>query len=254
MTEIVMLPPGNNATLPRNTATAINSQIPLVMSGKNSFHGLEAVSAALDRLHRLAVAIRQSSVENRKDALSMKMWETEEISHLKNCIYNFIWGRFPAARESLIKQLTAAICFYRHRLIYQPRHNQKLADKKRIKSGHNSTGFLLDAPMKTVQLEELIGTPEITTRQGINPLAMSKTAASIPNSQLRGIALRLNRLEPSVISVGSAVEGDMLQYPDPPQFAKDAKHHPCPYCSEPLPTSKLDMKRKRNMNFWRLVH
>jgi hypothetical protein len=55
----------------------------------------------------------------------------------------------------------------------------------------------------------------------------------------------------TVASTGSAIQGEVLDYPVPPKFGKDEKYLSCPYCSEPLPTLKLDMEKRINVEFWR---
>ena len=221
-----------------------------------SFHGLAAVSAALDRLHRLATAIRRSSVENQRDKLIRKVWRSEEDAYLESCIYSFILDRFPSARPSLLEQLTAAVCLYRKRLLYQPRHNKKLANirenkRKRKRDEHD----LHSETVKRLQLQakELtlpaFGHGYTTVAATV---AISSTEASIPHSQIRRVLVQVPKSALSVFSTGSSIiRGERLHYPDPPRFTQGEKLHPCPYCSEPLPTSKLDIEENGNVDFWR---
>ena len=220
-----------------------------------SFHGLAAVSAALDRLHRLATAIRRSSVENQRDKLIRKAWRSEEDAYLESCIYSFVLDRFPSARPSLLEQLTTAVCLHRKRLLYQPRHNKKLANnrgnkRKRKRDQHN----LHAETVKRLQLQtnELTPTAFGHGCTAVAATVISSTDASIPHSQIRRVLVQCLKPALSVASTGSSIiQGEGLHYPDPPRFAKDENLHPCPYCSEPLPTSKLDMQKKGNVDFWR---
>lgn len=233
--------------IPSNPEASVNWSEFLEFGGA-TFYGLEAVSAALDRLHRLATAIRRSSVESQKDKLLTKVWKSEEDSYFENCIYTFVQGRFPSARESLLKQLTAALCFHRKRLLYQHRHNRKLANRRQNERQRKQDQLRLLSPM--VQSRQ----PLSAAAHKFTPtVAMSNTDASIPNSQVPRALRQFLKPALSVASTGSSVQGEAFYYPDPPPFAKEEKLHPCPYCSEPLPTSKLDMEKNINASFWRFV-
>lgn len=208
----------------------------------SSFRGLAAVPVALDRLHRLATAIRRSSLESRKEKLLTKIWDSDHDTYLGECIYQFVQGRFPSARASLLKQLTAAICSQRRKLIYLPKHNKKLeVQKPTYQHIPLHEPFHLPLPPRNHQYGQPSEQP------------MSITDASIPNSiQLRRLLGRAIKPPVSVASTGSAIQGESLSYPEAPVFAAGAALHPCPYCSEPLPTSKLDMKIRSNVDYWRL--
>ncbi|KAK5341295.1 hypothetical protein LTR98_002087 [Exophiala xenobiotica] len=213
-------------------------------SGSRSFYGLDAVSAALDRLHRLATAIRRSSIESQKDKLLTKTSCSEEDTYLQSCIYRLLRDRFPTARTTLLEQLTSALIFHRKRLLYGSRHNKKLASKgQRGKSGGpNHAGIL--AQQVLMRNLAVVGIPPGVSQT--EPLSI--TEASIPDSQLRRAVLKASRPVASVVSIGSTVFGDHFQYPDAPTFEKHAQFHPCPYCAEPLSTKRLGPERR---DFWR---
>jgi hypothetical protein len=239
--------------IPSNPEAPVNPSEFLEFGGA-TFYGLEAVSAALDRLHRLATAIRRSSVESQRDKLLTKVWKPEEDSSFENCIYNFVLGRFPSARESLLKQLTAALCFHRKRLLYQHRHNRKLANRRQNERQRKRDQLRLLAPMVQSGLSKESNLSLLAAAHKFTPtVVMSNTDASIPNSQLHRALMQFLKPALSVASTGSSVQGEVFYYPDPPPFTKEEKLHPCPYCSEPLPTSKLDMAEKINASFWRFV-
>jgi len=197
-------------------------------SQRRSFHGLDAVSASLDRLHRLATAIRRSSIESQKDKLLTKTSCSEEDTY---------------------QQLTSALIFHRKRLLYGPRHNKKLASEqqKKKRGGLNDADHLIQRVLmrnaQETNLADIGMPPELSQTE-----PLSKTEASIPNSQLRLAVLKASRPVASIVSVGSSVYGDHFHYPDAPTFKKDAKFHPCPYCAEPLSTKRLGPERR---DFWR---
>ncbi|EFY95075.2 transcription factor Zn, C2H2 [Metarhizium robertsii ARSEF 23] len=212
----------------------------LLESHGASFRGLVAVPVALDRLHKLATAIRRSSLESRKENLLTKIWDSDSEKYLGECICKFIREKFPAARASLIKQLAAAVCASRRRLLYLPRHNKKLGIERKGKQTGVVKGSLLPHELLRKRYYGDAFTEPI-----------SATDASIPNTiQLRR---ELGRVKRPAISVASAgiIQGESLLYPDIPAFAADKKLHPCPYCSEPLLTSRLDLKVKANRDYWR---
>lgn len=220
------------------------------------FQGLAAVSVALDRLHRLATAIRRSSLESRKEKLITKIWDTEDETYLSACVYKFIQDRFPSARASLLKQLTAAVCFHRKRLVYQPRHNQKLQNKRQVKQQTIVHSIVVPPPIMRSNTSKPTYTGLENAPSRLNhKLPMSTTDASIPNSlQLRLALVRAPKPSLSIASTGSTIHGESFLYPDAPSYPDGEMFHPCPYCSESLPTSKLDLKKKANMNYWRFVY
>lgn len=82
-------------------------------------------------------------------------------------------------------------------------------------------------------------------------LVMSKTNASTPNSQrFRDALAERRKRTPSVTSTGSAAQGELFHYPDPPAIS-GRKHVPCPYCAEAIAASKLQLEKKVNVDFWR---
>jgi len=180
------------------------------------------------------------------------MRPSEEDSYFESCIFNFIEGRFPAARPSLQKHLTAALCFQRKSLIYQSTHNQKLAHRRQVE--HKPTQGQVKSLLHQVRTRQTPG-PGLsiseTTRKYTPSVSFSKTDASIPSSQqLHKVLAERGRPAPSVASTGSTMLGETFDYPDPPQ-SKGRKHLPCPYCAETLEASKLDMERKTNVEWWR---
>ncbi|KAK5195897.1 hypothetical protein LTR92_004838 [Exophiala xenobiotica] len=217
-------------------------------SGSRSFYGLDAVSAALDRLHRLATAIRRSSIESQKDKLLTKTSCSEEDTYLQSCVYRLLRDRFPTARATLLEQLISALIFHRKRLLYGPRHNKKLATKQQRekRSGLNHTGPLAQQVLMRNLQESKLAVLGLPPEFSTEPLSI--TEASIPDSQLRRAVLKASRPVACVVSIGSSVLEDHFHYPDAPTFEKHAKLHPCPYCAEPLSTKRLSPERR---DFWR---
>jgi hypothetical protein len=221
-----------------------------------SLNGPTAISAALDRLQRLATAIRRSSIEGQRDKLVINFWKTDEDTYLESCIQNFIRDRFHSARSSLIDQLTMAVCAQRKRLQYLPQHNRRLAaglvnNRKRKRDGPN---LLVKAVYgKQLQLKDSAHTEPIHQETALTAkTAVTATDASIPGSQVRGMLVKLLNPALSVMTTGSSmVEGETIHYPDPPRISKQETFHPCQYCAEPLPASKLDSTKNRNDEFWR---
>jgi len=215
-------------------------------------HGLKSVSVALDRLDRLATAIRRTSTESQKWKLLTKNSKIEGDSYFEDCICRFIQDRFPSARASLVEQLTAAMYFHRKRLLYQPRHNRQLAHRRQSKSQQARTHLQLDSPL-ACNAHTQSSNNILASRRGLDATIMSTTDASIPHSQLRRAVIQGRKPALTIASTGTSMYGEVFYYPDPPHFSPEEKLHPCPYCSEPLDTFKLDMGKHNNVKFWRSV-
>jgi hypothetical protein len=82
---------------------------------------------------------------------------------------------------------------------------------------------------------------------------MSHTDASVPNSHIRRRIAQLHAAAVSVASTGSTIHNESLQYPEPPKHSDNNEYKPCPFCSEPLHASRLDLTSKANVTYWRLV-
>lgn len=174
---------------------------------------------------------------------------SDEDVYFQKSILGFIQGRFPAACPTLISHLLAALSFQRKRLIYQARHNLKLAQKRPI---HQSLKQKPGSLLQQISARQ-IGLPgEIKVPHASAPsLVLSKTNASMPSSQrIRDAMVDQRKPTWSVTSTGSTAQGEVFQYPDPPP-ANGRKHVPCPYCAETIAASKLQMDKKVNVDFWR---
>ncbi|KAK5046532.1 hypothetical protein LTR84_008335 [Exophiala bonariae] len=236
--------------LTTNGATAASQ--PEMIPAAGLFCGLDAVSAALDRLHRLATAIRRSSLESQKDKLHNNTQASEIDAQLQVSLFRLARDRFPAARTSLLKQVATVLCFYRKRLIYLPRHNKKLADRQRlIRRPLAYQGEPLSRLVHRAYSPKIQPSPTIATELAVTA-TLSRTDASIPNSQqLRRRLVKATKTVTSTPSVWSVSLGETVYHPDLPLFPKNAKFHPCPYCAEPLPTLKLGSGGGLGRRFWR---
>ncbi len=214
-----------------------------------AFHGLGAVSGALDRLHRLSTAIRRSSTSSRKEKLLAGLRPFNEDVSFEKSILGFIQGRFPAARSTLIMHLLAALSFQRNRLIYQSRHNLKLAQKQHVQQMPKQESRSL---LQHVTARQLPAPAKVELPHASAPsLVLSKTNASVPNSRWFHDALAERRKPTqSVTSTGSTSQGEVFRYPDPPPIY-GKKHVACPYCAEAIAASKLQLEKKVNIDFWR---
>jgi hypothetical protein len=171
---------------------------------------------------------------------------SDEDVYFEKSILGFIQGRFPAARSALITHLLAALSFQRKRLIYQAKHNLKLADRRRLGQKPKQEAESLLQQITARQI------PKVEVPHASSPsLIMSKTNASTPNSRWFRDALAA-RPKPvlSVTSTGSTAQGELFRYPDPPPV-NGRKHVPCPYCAEAIAASKLQMDNRVNVEFWR---
>lgn len=174
---------------------------------------------------------------------------SDEDVYFEKSILGFIQGRFPAARSTLITHLLAALSFQRKRLIYQARHNLKLAHKRHLEQKPKQEAESL---LQQIIARQMSASPKVEVPHASSPsLVMSKTNASTPNSRWFRDALAERRKPAlSVISTGSTAQGELFRYPDPPPV-NGRNHVPCPYCAEAIAASKLQMDNRANVEFWR---
>ncbi|RSM04459.1 hypothetical protein CEP52_006828 [Fusarium oligoseptatum] len=112
-----------NRTIPQPDADnveAADGEPPLLL-------GLNAVDAALSRLHSLAVAIRRSAARTyrQKVTLTPPSGNTEGL-----CYTQFVRRRFPHAGDSLIEHLGKSVHIRGRAMFYQQRHNKKIAENR----------------------------------------------------------------------------------------------------------------------------
>lgn len=207
--------------------------------------GLDAVGAALDRLHSLAIALRQAANTRSKQEAVSNAHGAQTSEEL--CYINAMKVRFPHASNGLLEQVGRSIHARGKAIYYQQRHNQKLA-------------VVREEPQPELHVRETQAsrTPQETSSFGQgpvhdNPMPIRSNPFSETNhsgfqtEQFRAI---VQKPKPplSQISRGSSIrENDMegFSYPQKPRSTGTTVEPPCPLCSEPLKLAGLTDKKWR---------
>ncbi|RMJ16654.1 hypothetical protein CDV36_003671 [Fusarium kuroshium] len=199
--------------------------------------GLNAVDAALSRLHSLAVAIRRSAARSyrQKVTLTPPSGNTEGL-----CYTQFVRRRFPHAGDSLIEHLGKSVHIRGRAMFYQQRHNKKIAENRE----REDTAMPAMSENTEPTIED--GGPEDLT---MNANPMSET--NVSNIDRQDLHRRLKITKPSLshISRGSSIQesqDDKFDYPKIPRTKETGDDVPCPFCCEPLKLSTLTEKEWRD--------
>jgi len=219
------------------------SSTPLTRSAKD-------VEAAINRLHRLAMMIRQSSTHNRNltaTKLAILDENGQDIStQFENYALRLVQTRFPEANPILHKRLAALILQRRKVFSYQQRHQQKLAGIAPPTARHSTVQPPRAYPgMQFSQFSQSGGptTPK-TLLQG---LAISKALSTTTASALTVTSI-LSRPAPSIASSStssSSPDATRIPFPAAPKALPHAKEFQCPYCGLLLGIKERKPKRWR---------
>jgi hypothetical protein len=205
--------------------------------------GLNAVDAALSRLHSLAVAIRRSAARSHRQ----KVTSSAPSGNNEGLCYTlFVKHRFPHAKDSLVEQLGKSVHFRGRSMFYQQRHNKKIAKNRERKDT-----ALPAVPENTEQAFEGGGPDNLATPVApkVNQdIPISET--NVSNIDRQDLLSRVKRAKPSFshTSMGSSIresQDDRFDYPKMPSAEKNPLGVSCPLCSEPLELSSLTEKEWR---------
>ncbi|KAK6363380.1 hypothetical protein TWF730_000812 [Orbilia blumenaviensis] len=211
-----------------------------------------ALEKAVESLHQLASSIRRASVPNSNFDLSARFSEgnkiyNQEFNSLAKILLKY---RFPAASESLLDQLAKSMSRRRNLLLYIHRHAQKLGQNRDhvaplVANQPNpareaiSSGQPTGSAMLTTALS---GTAMLPQHSPFS--AYSQTEAS-RFSATKNIVKWQAQSSINSSKTGMWLLNDQAAYPPVPKFNPGDKFCPCPYCLQPLPTEKLELR------YWR---
>ncbi|KAH8878945.1 hypothetical protein GQ53DRAFT_56114 [Thozetella sp. PMI_491] len=205
-----------------------------------------AVAEAMDSLHFIASAIRRSSAQPLKYALSTKFARKDE-SYWEQYAILYVRRFFPDARPGLVRQLGAAIAVRRKRLFGRKRHDEKLASKRDTKA-RNTSSIKAKKPSPSVENDK-DGKDGLAVPAPAGPGLPRTFQPSTVFSELdEEKAYERLRSRPQLTYV-SSVRSDSStmklqhQYPPAPAFKESDYHQACPYCSRGLETSKLKVPK-----------
>jgi hypothetical protein len=220
---------------------------------------LQVLEAAVDGLHRLGVAIRQSSstsltqrinsfIEKNDDgvveSLVLFLLKNQLVDRAKN------EGRGDGAPFSLCKQLAVSISFRYFRVLYRRSHQKKLENKRAatlvaVDSKHPATMSPNTPPQRLGPPPRPGGAAPTPILPRINQLIAdgSESAPTLPDSKK---ALQKYASSRQTVTGGASLVSVQLKdtkYPEPPKIIPPAAAVACPYCTHMLRDSTLKDKR-----------
>ncbi|KAF4992963.1 hypothetical protein FDECE_13547 [Fusarium decemcellulare] len=209
---------------------------------------LQALEAAVQSLHRLGLAIRQSSSTDLTQRISSFIEKNDDGS-MEGLFLFQLKNRWidrprregkPGASLSLCKQLAVSVAFRYFGVHYRRNHQQKLETPRKVPPVAEA---LYAAGQKDLKMPEKQPGPAIhkPIPQRINQLScdVSASAPTIPDSKQ---ALQKYASFPASTTGGTSVVSVQLRdakYPDIPPATSTA----CPYCAQKLATSAIKNKR-----------
>ncbi|KAK7917299.1 hypothetical protein PG985_010907 [Apiospora marii] len=219
---------------------------------------LDGMKESLDRLKRLATAIRNfsaSDLASKLKAFAQKNPEdNEEFERLTRL---HIQGLHPKMPSSLTDQLVASICYRRLRLLYQKYYQRKLDVGRKGKQDVTTCPQTLQhlAVPQAGFVEQSAETDHTQRDQDFPkkplPAAINDSIMSTTNvSQAQSENIRQHLTEPPSSSALSSSNmpsiHEELPCPKPPSFPQGAAQFQCTWCFEVFPVSKLD-----DLYWWR---
>lgn len=198
---------------------------------------LKGIEAAIDRLHRLAMTIRGSSIHHRKSNTPDFVLRDENGNDISSQFEHFairmVQTRYPKANPLLHLRLGQAILQRRKRFAYQQRHQQKLALPARathiLPSARQlqHTGSVRDA---NVPRPDRAASPNV---QRTFPYGHARTVLPTPTAS--ALTLRTVRSRPPSSTLSSSTvttnnDAENLYYPPRPIVTPGSKEFQCPYC------------------------
>lgn len=215
---------------------------------------LQAVQDLIDRLHRLSALIRKSAVRDRNSKADNFVERDEDGNDLSipfesNAI-RIIRQRYPDASEILCRRLGKSVSLRRKRVLYNRRHQVKLAKKvpipdQAIVGPENPYVPLPPLIVDKSTLEEISGATEPLPEEPViaKSVRPSETAASVPDSDVQST---IAPSRASSASTGSMLQDQKLKYPRAPKIDFLMNKASCPYCS-----AVLTEEESSNPKSWR---
>ena len=202
----------------------------------------EAVSAAIDMLFEMASAVRNSGNYNTESQIPPD-FKRDDDKYFDIFAKTLVRKWFPYARRSLADQLGHSIFIRRRRILYQQRHEEKLAFPRAPSEKNLVNAAVVALPRRLEALQR----PAPQGRLQLHPFARTEEHSIIAPSlteisRAQPPSKIIRRLQaPTVVTErtrGSIkLEQARLEYPEAP--LSNQKYSVCPYCSAPLLTSQL---------------
>ncbi|KAI0198198.1 hypothetical protein F4808DRAFT_266381 [Astrocystis sublimbata] len=216
---------------------------------------LSGISAALDRLHFLASAIRKASSTRKFGEEVLLNLETDEEVLFKITAIAYVKWKFPKARKGLREHLGFTIAARRKLMSKKSHHANKLATRRRHPTSADLEG---EWPDQSAEMSNTAGfqyVPPLMPREentlSKRPAAGTEvTQASILNPHLVVKYIHHSKPTLSIRSQGTSRRDESLKqrYPPLPKVEAGERHVPCPYCRQPLRAAEL--RGSEGADFW----
>jgi hypothetical protein len=208
---------------------------------------LGSVGGALDRLHRLAIAIRRASTDDlvARVQLFRDKLDNEEIALA--AALEEVKKLIPEMSDSLASQTARSITFRTSRLQYQQRHHRKLSNRRQALQKPEPPRTPKDAPVSSFQAvpdAPLAHVPLTREPDPSNPIESSEVLSVTDYSLLNVRKLQQTLSDTQSNASGPSITslyGGKYAYPRQPRPAAGAETCPCPWCFEELKTSQLEI-------------
>ena len=210
---------------------------------------LHGIAASIERLHRLAVVIRQPLRRDEVEKVQ-KFASRRDPDGFDDLIFAAIDFKFGEhATETLRVQLAKSVVYRRNRLMYQQRHQKKLENERKDDQHDLSAPAAFSTPDQRLHLQLQQG--EATRDSQPSPA----TEASKTEPSERTYDKPIPRLDQDVrekeptrgtSSVRSSSRAGSTLYPRPPKVLKGESGTKCQFCLGWLPESDLV-----NVKWWR---
>ncbi|KAF3938494.1 hypothetical protein ABW19_dt0205468 [Dactylella cylindrospora] len=252
--------------LERNIRHGLNFEATRTQSGESAQENqpiltalraaLAGIQGALDRLHRLGIAIRKASTSDLTSRVQVFTRKNDDDrANFERIALLIVKGLYPNIEGSLANQLAKSISFRRQRLLYQKQHQLKLKARRRPRQRSEQTVGLalpdgiLQAEQKPAQIHNERQTRETSSRT--RSAAVIDDALTVTHPSIIGTELfRLNIMEfkkPAASNPSTVISIDNKNpYPLPPKVKHGEKHAQCGWCFKELevPDDETQWKSK----------
>lgn len=199
----------------------------------------ETVDMSIDMLLEMATCIRKSTIPLTSKHLDTHYTRPDD-SYFAEFAKLFVRRRFPSARRSLANHLGDSIHIRRKRLLYQQKHEEKLAYSENSIAVDDQDIHIAARPESA---SHIVARKSAQARLTVPNSAFRQPPSNTELSKLDKSALYRRIKSRTVISsrasgIGSHSDEEM-KYPKRPMPLPDEKWCVCPYCSEPLAAAQM---------------
>lgn len=216
---------------------------------------LGSIGGALDRLQRLAVAIRRASTNDLASRVqSFRQNYSDDDRSFEEAALEAIKKEIPSISESLANQLASSVAFRTLRLRYQQRHHRKLSNRRQVERKPPPTQAQKDAQVVRFQPLAEASKPYVPPPvefELTHQTESSDVLSTTTYSHLDARKLQQDLSDTQSYSSGPSIKslsGGKYVYPRQPKAAEGAETCACTWCFEELKVSQLEIG-----GWWRFV-